>query len=299
MPLSRMSIDFMLGEALPPLLEEGCHEVLRLPPIHHMLRTMEDGNAAAEARELQRQLNSNPPRACKTLSVQRTEKRKRGCGKRGQSGKRQLYVIKDIVAVDPLAGQVFAVFEGGGGEWMPYMYLRWFCPTYKDKKELMSSVRDLLLKKEPGAPPSEKYDSLPRTAIVYYSDIKPLNYIPGIKSGDSELLRYRLRGRPYVGITRLDLIREAYSANRKKLSALEAFVEDQKREMRRARGDRAKLIALMGLFEKHDDLFKVRRDYNVKGLDSWYERFAGSRGTQPDAVDRLAAESLMALAKGL
>ena len=208
-------------------------------------------------RRFHAELNHNPRRRATAESVAATKEKRAPkpaeTKKRKRSDLDRVYAIKDFVAVDEVSGHVLVQFEEGlECQWLPYMYLRWACPSLVDKDEMVQKVN--LLKGKKAIPPH--LDALQRPSIVQYHAIRPLQYVPGDGRHRKELLVYQLCGKSKVGVTHLDLVREGYSLAPQKLRALKAFVRAEKQTIQGS--------GVAVDMKKHDDLFSGGADVEVE-----------------------------------
>jgi len=225
------------------------------------------------ARELQASLNRNTPRKSRPQIAPPTLPR---VGSNGSDNKKtpkktsstnQTYAIDDFLAADGVTGHVLVRFvEGSEREWLPYVYLRWACPTLRCKAELVDKVKALLPE-----PIRRKYQRLEHPSIAEFHPIVPTNYIPrlddGTPEGQHERLVYRLQGRHIMGIALLDAVRKSYAASAPdKLRALNKFVAAKKTEIALAGKNQPKLLDIMGLLLEHHDLMQRKTAYVFKSF---------------------------------
>lgn len=154
--------------------------------------------------------------------------------------------IKDILAVDAVSGHVLVVCNPNNDlHWVPYMYLRWACDAFPNKKWLDRNVLQLMDKPIP-----PHLDGLPRMPILDFHRILLIYYIPrlndGTAAGSHERIIYRLWGKGKLGSTTLRSLSG--------MAGLNSFVRTRLDEIRRAGRNKALLSRTMGLTVRHDDL---------------------------------------------
>lgn len=156
--------------------------------------------------------------------------------------------IQRILAADPVTGHVLVHQIDGELEWIPYIYLRWGCPSLgaKSKEWLDNSIQGLS-----GAPIIHRWMlRLPRRPITNYHRIIPLFYMPPLDDGTPHgcyaRIVYRLWGKNRVGVSPLELLQGS-------VPEITAFVAEKQREIRKAMGDQARLKRVLGLnVVRHD-----------------------------------------------
>ena len=152
--------------------------------------------------------------------------------------------LTSILAVDSITGHVLARMSDGAIEWIPYLYLRWGCSAFTNKRWLDKAMLDLKSMSIP-----MWLHALPRHPITKFHKIVPLFYIPrlddGTLQGCYEHIVYRLWGKSKIGVTTLGLIQSP---------ELAAFVACKQLEIKKAAGSQALLNQTMGLNVSHNDL---------------------------------------------
>ena len=173
-----------------------------------------------------------------------------------------LYIIDDFISVDEVTGHVLVKFLGHHTpEWQPYVYLRWACPTIRDKKELDEKVTALK-----GVEIKPEHKALERKSILLFHGIVLQHYVPrlndGTREGEFERIGFRLEGKRATGFTHLNILRSG--CDLPTLSRLESFIQQKKREIAAAAADNAELIRIMGLCVEHADCVQRLTRYEFK-----------------------------------
>lgn len=148
-----------------------------------------------------------------------------------------VFAIDHIVAVCLLHGDVVLKFTGYPELYrVSYLYLRYLCSTYQDKKELEKEVRDAI----DNPKSNEDYSGIPPQYVCEYTYIVYERYIPAIMATTAkktpwsghDLLIYRIKGKKNsIGVLPLSAIMGWYAssdARLKEKQALERFVEAEK-----------------------------------------------------------------------
>ena len=156
-----------------------------------------------------------------------------------------VFAIDHIVAVCLLHGDVVLKFTGYPELYrVSYLYLRYLCSTYQDKKELEKEVRDAI----DNPKSNEDYSGIPPQYVCEYTYIIYERYIPAIMATTAkktpwsghDLLIYRIKGKKNsIGVLPLSAIMGWYAssdARLKEKQALERFVEAEKVRIANAGG---------------------------------------------------------------
>lgn len=161
--------------------------------------------------------------------------------------------LHSILAADTITGHVLTRHEHGELEWIPYLYLRWGCPTLRNKAWLDNAVQDLGSK---ATVIPQWMMTLPRRPITAYHKIIPMFYVPPMDNGTLHgcyaRIIYRLWGKSKIGITTLEVLRQGGN-----MPELEAFVQAKEREIHRVRGNKVLLSQAIGANMVRHDLIPI------------------------------------------
>jgi hypothetical protein len=202
---------------------------------------------------LQASLNRNAPRKTRAAEVKYVDEGSAVVDDMFKPDPRdKTFTIKRFCAVDPLTNQVLVEFIEPGTEWQPYMYLRWYCPTLRDKASLLRDVETL---------PSSREGE--RTTVDSFFDVEPKAYIPklndGTEHGKHEHIVYRIYGSNKYGITTL----ATYGPD------VTCFIQRCRDKIWKAGRDEAKLRKVMGMNLEIVDMFNpfAGGEYKFKNFD--------------------------------
>jgi hypothetical protein len=248
--MAQMSIPFLLGPGslvpvmkLPEIQSDPTFDQenlgMRLPEIQSTIDTN-----LTFLQQIQKILNRNPPRLKRKFAINVRQSTEDEPQKKRKTEK--VHVIRGILAVDPVSGHVLVqYFQGDNVQWLPYVYLRWACPSLVDKHWLETEVFS-----KSGMAVPVQYAMLPRTPITEFMKVVPTHYVPELNDGTAfgqvERVMYRIFGRNRIGLTPLYLIHDQ--------PGIAEFVQQKRAEIKKTGKNVNRLTKIMGLNVQHDDI---------------------------------------------
>lgn len=255
-----MSIAFLCCASEPAVdssaaFEQAASVVLERPAASGEI----DSKTRAMLLQMQAEFNRNGRRGAKRESSYR-DREDSGSSDDEDSGENV------CEAVDAITGQVLF-----NHRWMPYVCLRWADRTLPDKVWLDTEVKSLQTK-----PIDPRHDALDRTPVNEVHPIVPLHVIPklddGTPEGGHERLIYRLKGKKFIGISTLELVRKGFKPGSDERNAFERFVSAEFKKIIKAGKDQTRLARLMGLSVEHHDFMPRMDGYKFKHFNFGLKR---------------------------